>query len=198
MQDLGLTIIRTTGRASSPPVVISERELTPADLVLLSVEKGSKPPALKRIRDAHHSIARLVSEGRPAAEISAITGYSQSRLSILKSDPAFAELVEFYRGAQNEVHADVTIRLQQALLNSIEIMNEKLEDTPADEIKFKELRENIKVLADRTGFGPAKTTQVDVRIGFADRLEAARARMRDVTPAVPLLGASGTTEEPDA
>lgn len=185
MQDLGLNIFRTVGRASSPPVVTAKRELSPADLVLLSVEKGSKAPALKRIRDSHHSIARLVSEGRPAAEISLITGYSISRLSILKSDPAFMELVEFYRETKTEVHADVTVRLQQALLTSIEIMNEKLEDTPVEEIDFKDLQGNIKILADRTGFGPTKTTQVDLKVGFADRLEQARLRMKDVTP--PLL-----------
>ena len=56
-----------------------------------------RPSAIKRLRDHHHLIARLVAEGRRTTDIAAEVGLSISRVSILKGDPAFRQLVEMYR-----------------------------------------------------------------------------------------------------
>src|SRR5215813_2036152 len=70
------------------------RALTSADLALL--EPPKKPPGIKKLRESHHALARLVAEGRSLQEIWEEHGYSISRSSILKWAAAFAGLVGFY------------------------------------------------------------------------------------------------------
>jgi len=84
------------GRKPSAPLFIGEpRELTEDDLKELvnPTALNSAPSQLQRIRSTHHRLAQLVAEGRKGTEISLIMGYSQSRISILQSDPAFQALI---------------------------------------------------------------------------------------------------------
>jgi len=76
--------------------------LVPEDFDELSAAPEPKS-SLKRIRDHHHLIARLVAEGRRSTDIAAEVGLSISRVSILKSDPAFQQLVEMYRANINQL-----------------------------------------------------------------------------------------------
>ena len=93
------------------------------------------PSSLKRIRDIHHYIARLVAEGRRTTDIARETGYSISRISILKSDPAFAQLVEMIRPKIEELRdqAFATAEQQKRLLRQLaqEEMICRLEEDPA-------------------------------------------------------------------
>src|SRR5438105_3835863 len=76
------------------------RELTEGDLALLAdpppLANTQRP--LVRIRHRHHQLARLLAGGTAAVEASAITGYSQMRISLLQKDPAFCELMAYYAG----------------------------------------------------------------------------------------------------
>lgn len=168
--------LRTAGRAPAPISFALGRELEAADLVLLEGEKGSKPPPLKRIRDSHHAVARLLANGSKPAEVSAITGYSLSRVSILQADPAFKELVEFYRtvGPQ-QAFADLRERMVTLSLDAVEELRDRLEQDP-DSISSSLLLDIAKVFADRTGHAPAKSTNITVNFDLARRLNAARER----------------------
>jgi hypothetical protein len=190
MGDLGLEL-RVNGRQLAPVAVSHIRNLTIADLAQLDAPRAVATPLLKRLRDSHHSLARLTAEGRSNAEISAITGCNQTRLTILKDDPAFAELVEFYRRQKQEILSDVDLRMAELLKDTVGELAERLE-TDSDAFSIAELQDQVKLLADRTGHGPSSKQQIDVRFGIADRLQAARERLsRAPTLELEAQGAEG-------
>lgn len=191
LDDLGL---RTTGRATTLTFAAG-RELELHDLELLKEEKGSKAPAVKKLRERHHALARGLAEGMSPQECSAVFGYSASRISILQSDTAFKELIVFYGEAVRERYLDGHTAMKELHLDAAEEIRERLEDTP-DAFSVGQLVDLMKVTADRTGLGPSTHSTVEVKHGLADRLDKARARldaartMIDVTPSEVADGAS--------
>lgn len=86
--------------------------MSPADIVQLmpsdldDLDKiAVQPGSIKRIRDHHHLIAKLVAKGMRTGDIAREVGYSISRISILKNDPAFRQLVEMYRCNLDQLEA---------------------------------------------------------------------------------------------
>lgn len=188
--DLSAEIFRTRGRAAKPVVAAVVRELDAADLVLLKAEKGSKPCAIKRLTERHHALARNLASGMPISEAGLLQGYSISRVSILQNDPAFKELLEFYREDATRPYRDLHTRLAGLSLDATEELALRLEeDIQTEEIKDKkisigQLMEITKLGADRTGFGPQSSSMnLNVNVDMAGRLEAARKRvaMRKLT-----------------
>lgn len=173
-----LFAVRTRGRAPidlSPAVV---RDLTRGDLAALEEEKGSTTPALKRISDRHHALARNLAGGMKEAEAALVCGISNSRISILKNDPQFQELLEFYRGEVDLVYRDMHEKLAGVASIALDELQERLEDTP-EKVSMGHLMEVVKLGADRTGFGPqSSTTNLNVNVDMAARLNAARERVR--------------------
>jgi hypothetical protein len=180
-----LDIVRLTGRA---PVQIEAevlRELNAADLVLLATERGVKPTPIMRLRERHHALARNLASGMTDGEAAAICGYELSRVSILKGDPTFKELVLFYREDVKRAYAQVHEVLSGMAVDAAIIIRERMEDTP-DELSSSLLTEIVKMSADRTGYGPSSKQEVNVNFNLANRLEEARkriaARAIDLTP----------------
>lgn len=169
--------IRLSGRAQKPLVATQVAELTERDLVLLDAERGIKPPPLKRLTERHHALARLLAQGTPPGEAQIIVGLTASRVSILKADPAFKELIDFYAKQVSETYYDMHKSMAGLGLDAVQVLREKLEDEP-DEFTPGQLLEIVKVTADRTGYGPKTTQDVNVNVGLADKLEAARARIK--------------------
>jgi len=169
--------LRTVGRAPEPLTWSEPRDLTLADMTATARKPGTQ--TLMRLRDSHHSAARLYAEGYSGVEISAITGYTQARLSVLRSDPAFVELIEFYRGRKEALVADAELRMKQLLLDTLQELQDRVDASP-EQFSPEDLHRQAKLLADRTGLGPASKTQVDVRVGIAARLEAARERLAPI------------------
>lgn len=186
--DAPLDIIRTRGRAERPVTAELLRPLTEADLALLSEEKGSAAPPLKRLRDRHHAIARLLAGGMRPGQVAAITGYDVSRISILQDDPAFRELLAFYREDVNSAYLGLHEQLAGLSADAVVILRERYEEDP-DQFTAGQLMEMIKLGADRTGHGPKTVNETNININLADRLNAARQRiaerMIDVTPESP-------------
>jgi hypothetical protein len=168
---------RTRGRAARPPVATLGRELTPADLALLETERGIKPPPIAKLRDSHHQLARALAAGMRAAEASVVTGYTANRISILQSDPTFKELIAFYRDNLDQVYADLHGRMASMSLDFQAELHQRLIDNP-DSMDNKFLAETLKMLADRTGYGPKQTT-VNVNVDLSARLQAARRRVAE-------------------
>jgi hypothetical protein len=110
---------------------------------------GFGVPALKRLKHSHHLIARLIAEGRPMVEISAITGTTQAWLSTLKADPAFQELVAYYQQMKEAVYVDVHQRLASLGLDTIEELQARLNENPDDFTK-KELMALMELTLDRS------------------------------------------------
>lgn len=167
------------------------RDLTLDDLKKLKKTRGEqKPiPTTQRLRDRHHQLARCLADGMPDYEASAITGYCASRISILKGDPAFQDLVHFYKARKDAQYVDMHKRLASLSADAAALLHERMEETPED-ITTGQLMEVVKLGADRTGFGPQQSTTVNVNVNMSERLRLARERainhearkLIDVTP----------------
>lgn len=174
-----IDIFRTTGRASAPLSAVQVRELDATDIALLGEEKGTKAAPLKRLSERHHALARCLASGMEDGDAAVTCGYVASRVSILKADPAFQELLAFYRGATESKYLDMHGVLAGLSLDAAMELRERLEDEmQSDEKKMTigQLNELVKLGADRTGHGP-QSSQLNVNVDLADRLQAARQRV---------------------
>lgn len=175
---------RTRGRSSAPLTFAQVRELEVKDLKLLEEEKGSKPPALKRLADRHHALARCLASGMAERDAAMACGYVLSRVSILKNDPAFKELLEFYRDETNAQYRDLHARLAGISMDATQLLQEQLEADLDKEIEDRtltpaQLMALTQMGADRTGHGPQSSQNVNVNVNLANRLEAARKRVQN-------------------
>lgn len=138
----------------TPLVATALRELDAADLVALEADTvGATTPPLARIRSVHHTIARLLAAGRKAVEISAVTGVSQSRISILQNDPAFRDLLQHYAAEEASAFADVRERMLELGLSATEELHERVLNEP-ENIGTKTLVEIMTATLDRGGHAP--------------------------------------------
>jgi len=171
--------------------------ITEADLIRLAeadtrgVEGAA---AIKKLRSKHHLLAKLLAGGAGETEAGIVAGYVPSRVSVLKADPMFQELMAFYSQGVRERYYDMHEGLAALSADALEELRDKLEESPED-FSVGQLLEVVKMGADRTGFGPSQKTQVDVTVGVSDKLRRARERvtaaaleqhqrleLRDVTP----------------
>jgi hypothetical protein len=179
--DLGLDLFRTHGRARQPITATVLRDLEPSDIAMLGQEKGSIPSPIKRISERHHALARNLALGMDHKQAAVIANYSESRISILLNDPAFKELLEFYREPFEDVVRDTGTLLAGLAKDAAEELSLRLEE---DSEKFSngQLMELTKLGADRTGFGPQSSqTNVNVNVDLASRLQQARQRVAQRT-----------------
>jgi hypothetical protein len=95
---------------------------------------AEKPSSIKRIRDHHHLIARLIAQGKRTTEVAHEVGYSISRISILKGDPAFRQLIEMYRENYHKLddiaYVDVKKKAALLLATTIDHLLDKYEEDP--------------------------------------------------------------------
>jgi hypothetical protein len=188
MSELDIDMFRTTGRTAKAVAAELVRELDVADLEMLAVEKGSKAPAIKRISERHHALARAIASGMPMYEAAFICGYDISRVSILQSDPSFQELLAFYAEDKDRAFRDVQTKLAGIASDALDELQTRLEESP-EKLKVPELMQLVTMGADRTGNGPTSTQNVNVNENLAQRLEDARKRLKarrgalvDITP----------------
>jgi len=155
------------GRRAKPISAAIRRELNEGDIkALWDLPAGgldSSVPPLVRLRHQHHFLARLIAEGKPNVESSLITGMSPSRISILKNDPAFSELIEYYKQQAGEAYVDVHERLAVLGLSSIEELMDRLQDSP-EGFSARELMELAALGLDRSGHGPTTKVQASVSV----------------------------------
>lgn len=193
--DLDLSQPRTRGRAAKPCTVMAERDLTETDMAALEIEQGVQVyEPIAKLRERHHTCARLMAQGASGAQITAVTGYSPPTLSRLRKDPTFIELLAHYAEQVDDAVADTHARLSGLSLQAISELQDRLDDEPED-ISTPQLLDILKVSADRSGHGPEhKSTQnLNVNIGLAERLAAATQRAQnriiDITPTSVARGA---------
>ena len=149
------------GRKPAPLEMSILRPLNESDVEDMVIGKGVGLPTtpIAKLRHSHHMLARLLAEGRPNSEAALVTGYSPSRISILKNDPAFKELIEYYKGQVEQQYVNVHERLAALGLSTIDELAERLEANP-DDFTARELMELAALTLDRAGHGPTAKTQV--------------------------------------
>lgn len=174
------------------------RELVRDDLEAL---REKRVPTIERLRDSHHRLARMFAAGLRPKAIAERTGYSLSRVIMLSQTPAFRDLIAQYREKVDSAFID-SIDEYYALatanmLKAERMLADKLDDADGDEVELpvKDLLAISRDAADRFGYGK-KTTNVNVNVDFAAKLDAALKRSGKTIDSLP-AGAGGEGGERD-
>lgn len=189
--------LNVVGRTAAPLLANVVGELTKEDLEALQTEGATKAPGIKKLRERHHALAKALVDGIPDGEAGIICGYTPSRVSILKADPTFQELLKFYEVSKHDRYLELHDKIANLGEDVVDEITERLEEAP-EEISIGQLIEISKMALDRSGHGPSTTSNVNVKVGLAEKLATARSRalehradqlrkgaeMIDVTPEV--------------
>lgn len=146
--------------AKPPPTIL--REIGPEDEVDLRGERDApQVRPLERVRTTHHLAARELALGRKVVDVAAVTGYTPQRISDLKNDPTFRDLVAHYRAQHDERRLNVQERLEALGIALTEEILERLEAVP-ESFSNEELRRWAETALDRAGHGPQATRTLNV------------------------------------
>jgi hypothetical protein len=165
------------GKIALPTTAAFVRELEESDLLMAeTTAAGATSQPIKELRQSHHQLARVLAQGVDENEAAIITGYSISRVSILKADPQFSELLEYYRAMEQEQYgvarADMHERLASIGFDSIEVLHQRLVDEP-ERFTEKMLLAIVEATADRTGHGKTTTVNSNVSHSLSEQALAA-------------------------
>jgi hypothetical protein len=130
--DLRSMIGSARGNKSSELPYHVVRELNEADMSMLlnPGPVGSTTPLIKTLRARHHHLARILAMGEDDRSASIITGYSMSRISLMRADPAFQDLVAYYKAQADAEYVGVHEQLAQLGTEVVEELQERLETKP--------------------------------------------------------------------
>jgi hypothetical protein len=117
-----------------------------------------------------------------ATEAGLCTGYTASRISVLRGDPSFEELIAFYTQAKDVKVRDLNEKLVDVASEAAAILLDRMDLDP-DKLNEDFLLDAVKVGADRTGFGP-KQTNVNVNVNMGDKMKIARERATLMSPSL--------------
>jgi hypothetical protein len=178
-------------RARNPNAGITEvRHLTTADLALL--RQPAPKSDLKRIRDVHHTIAYYFALDMSNVDIAERLGMSIMRISQLRHTPAVIELTDQFRAHRHAArleHIDEFERTAIANKRKAERVLEHFVDHALDAVMDTDRPVDLPTARfidrlstsrmDRFGYGKT-STNVNVNVDFAKKLEAAISRSRKV------------------
>lgn len=171
-------MLPSRGRPGAVLLMTVERALTSADIERLRMGQDLpkvSQPMLKKLRSSHHEAARLLTQGHSVSEVALITGYTAQRVTDLHTkDPAFMNLVQWYKNQMDDIAIDAANRMQKKLVDIAELAADEIQDRLEDDDKrekmpISELRQLMGDTLDRS-IAPHKTAQViqqpPVRITF--------------------------------
>lgn len=113
---------------------------------------------LKKIRERHHSVARLIASGMEQGMVATISNYTPEYLSVLLNNPAMQELVGFYRAKAGNAAEVIGEKLRHVGLAAIEKLAERMDKTGEDAMDDHALISVAKLGLDRSGHGPSTTS----------------------------------------
>lgn len=186
---------------AAEPEITNLRALARADLSIL-LEKRPKTQ-LKNLTDGHHRVARAVAAGLSNVDVAAICGRTPNRISVLKQDPAFQELIAHYRGlvtADYVNSCDSFMEVATANMLKAETMLADKLDEAMDNGETLPTRDLIAIsrdAADRFGYGKMNKN-LNVNVDFASQLEAARRRSSAARVVEPVSPTPSAQPEPRA
>ncbi len=187
----------TTG-VSEPCEVL--REIEEGDLALLRSElkehnwakaRGAQGVgSLTALRMGHQQLAQALAAGVAPEEAAWMTGRSVASVKGLLSDPAFQELLEYYRENQRERDFNAFERLVTLGGTAMSVLQERLEESP-ERFSNKDLKDLMEASMDRSaaparGGGSARggasgAQAVNVSIRFVEA-PPPRQELREVSP----------------
>jgi hypothetical protein len=163
-------------------IFLSVEPLTSEDIEVYKKQMQSGQPLgvtavdIKALRHTHHRLAQMLAVGVDETVAAKLCNYSISRVSILKADPAFAELLAHYSDEVKEEWADFVGTAADLSMDFLQELQKRLDENP-EQFSISALNEVLKTLADRTGHAPVtKTQNVNVNLNLGDKLRMARER----------------------
>ena len=183
---------KVSSTSDNPPLIpVRGRQLSGLEVELLGRADASEilsnenistqqAPTIKRLKQIHHELARLIASGLTMAEVAASTGYSASRISILQKDPSFKGLVDHYKAHRDEIFCDVHKRMATLGLDAADELQERLETNP-ESFSVGQLTELMKATLDRGGFSPVQKTQSVSMSVTPEALAKIREKHREAT-----------------
>lgn len=171
------------GKLPSPVTIFEVRPLTREDLEMIREKRTT--PIVEKFRDPHHHVARLIAAGLRLDEVAERSGYSYARIATLSADPTFQQLIAEKRKdvdrAFIESQDDYYRLASSNMLKAERQLSERLDKADEDNelLPVRDLISISRDAADRFGYGK-KTTNVNLNVDFAARLEAAAARSTKV------------------
>lgn len=141
---------------------------------------GVRSPTLLRLRFTHHRLAQLLAGGMDETRAGRLCNYVPMRVSQLKADPAFIELMAYYKAGVDEEFADFVRTAADLSSDFLSLLQQQLDETP-EKFTPQVALEAIKVLADRTGHAPVtKSISVSANVDIGARINAAQERLRRI------------------
>lgn len=169
--------IRTRGRAPLRlPTVLGVRSLTSDEVESHAArEIGVKASPLQRISSRHRHLAHLTASGMSTSEAAVAVGLSISRVSILKADPTFQELVARREKELADAGLGFHEKAEGLTLDMLDELQERIELDP-DSFSIDELLDGVTKIGDRTGHAPKRVEEKHHFFNIGDRLAQARER----------------------
>lgn len=167
--ELNIEKLLSPGRSQKAISATVSRELTLPDLERLGEHRHTAAPDIKRISDRHHTLAKLLATGTTEAEAAIITGYSASRISILKSSPAFMELLDLYRKEADRQFTSIFDNMAGLARDAVMELRERLEEDP-DTFSHRELLSLSTELSDRAAGQEEGQGRAPMRIELVGRI----------------------------
>lgn len=168
--------LRVRGRAARLPAVLGVRALELDEVAAHTArEAGTKPSALVRLSSRHRQLARLIASGVSTTAAALAVGLTVSRVSSLKSDKNFIDLVEHCKVAQDLAYQSYHEQLAGLSEDAVAELRERVETEP-ESFENGELLDIIRTTADRTGYAPKRVEEKNINVNFGDRLDEARKR----------------------
>lgn len=186
------------GVIATNPKIIAMRPLTRDDLLCLRDKRPTH--TVKTFRDSHHRLARLCAAGLRYDQICLRGGISSTRLSSLKADPAFQELISSYRDKVNAAFVEAVDNFYEvsvaSMMKAETMLSDKLDAAieAGETLPTKDLLAITSDRADRFGYPKHKTsTNTNNNVDFAAMLEATarrsgRSNVIDASPSRASIG----------
>lgn len=168
-----------SGDPSETPEVLETWPIQASEMEETDEVQPIEAHSVARLRYSHHEAARMFALGARDWQVAEALGYSTQTVYLLRRSPAFANLVLYYARSRNASVADIGVKLDALLGDSLSVLHERV---LAGQIKTGELTTLSMSLASRRGHPETTKTQtstLNVTLS-AEEIEAIKAGVREV------------------
>jgi hypothetical protein len=137
---------------------VDEAEQHAQEVVTAAAEPVDNPADLKKLRERHHAVARLLASGVSPGLVATITGYTPQYISILQNGPAFKELLGLYKMQMGSNTMVLTEKLRTVAMEAVEKIEKKVRTD--EDLSVSDLVGVAKLGLDRSGHGPSSSHHV--------------------------------------
>lgn len=122
---------------------------------------GGAPGDLKKLREKHHSVARLIASGLQQSLVATMSGYTPQYVGVLLNSPAMQELVELYRIQYGSSAQIIGEKLRTVALQGVEEIAARLSSEEGRKgMSANDLIGVAKLGLDRSGHGPQSSHHI--------------------------------------